>query len=50
MIKGLTGIPENEQSLVFAGKPMIKETDTLKDYNIQNLSTIFVLLRLKGGL
>ena len=55
-VNNLTGVPEDDQRLVFAGKQMediflaTEETATLQDYNIQNNSTVFLLARLKGGL
>ena len=43
------GIPIVEQRLVFGGKQLDDE-NTLDHYNIQKDSTIYLILRLKGGL
>ena len=43
------GIALGQQRLVFAGK-QLDESKTLAYYNIQNQSTIHLLLRLRGGI
>jgi ubiquitin C len=43
------GIPVGEQRLIFGGKNLESER-TIADYNIQNESTIHLILRLRGGM
>ncbi|KAF9615616.1 hypothetical protein IFM89_024712 [Coptis chinensis] len=47
-VRDKEGIPPHLQKLFFSGK-LLEDGRTLSDYNIQNGSVVFLVLRLRGG-
>jgi ubiquitin len=48
-VQGKTKFPLHHQRLIFAGK-QLQDDKKINDYNIQKENTIFLVLRLRGGM
>jgi ubiquitin C len=48
-IEVMYNIPVAQQMLVFAGNPMIDDDKVLLDYRLEKFSTVYLVLKLRGG-
>jgi len=47
-IQVIDNVPPIQQLLVFAGTPMVDDDKVLVDYKLENFSTVYLVLKLRG--
>jgi hypothetical protein len=47
-IEVIDNVPPIQQLLVFAGTPMVDDDKVLVDYKLENFSTVYLVLKLRG--
>ena len=47
-IEVIDNVPPIQQLLVFAGNPMVDDDKVLVDYKLENFSTVYLVLKLRG--